>query len=53
MKTLKNPVSGQIKRVSDGEARELARYGWQYVPKAAWKAHKAEGLRLAAKGRRV
>lgn len=53
MKTLKNPVSGEIKRVSDDQARELARYGWRYVPKSAWKAYKADGLRMAARGRRV
>lgn len=53
MKCVKADTTGEVKRVDGREARRLVAYGWRYVPKAEWKAYKANGLRLAAKGRRV
>lgn len=38
MKCMRNPTTGEVKRVQDPEASRLARYGWQYVPKSVFKA---------------
>ncbi len=37
MKCMKNPITGEIKRVTEAEARKLARYSWVYVSKGEWK----------------
>jgi len=44
MKCLLNPISGEIKRVPDHEARKLAGYGWVYVAKNQYKAWKAKEI---------
>ncbi len=51
MKCLRNPITGELKRVSEPEGRRLAAYGWTYVPKGEWKrAHRPDyaGMRQAA-----
>ncbi len=37
MKCVKNPITGEIKRVTESEARKLARYSWVYVSKGEYK----------------
>lgn len=37
MKCLRNPVTGELKRVHDHEARKMASYGWLYVTKGEYK----------------
>jgi len=39
MKCIKNPATGDIKRVPDQEAFSLAEEGWGFCPKHEWKQH--------------
>lgn len=39
MKRLRNPTTGEIRRVPDHQAKHLASYGWTYVSKGEWKRH--------------
>jgi len=39
MKCLRNPVSGEICRVTETEAKRLASYGWEYITKGEYKRH--------------
>lgn len=56
MKCLRNPMTGELKRVPEHEARKLAAYGWTYVTKGEWKrsvqpnltAIKAQAASIAA-----
>jgi hypothetical protein len=38
MKTIKNIKTGEIKRVTDKEADDKVKYGWEYTPKSEWKS---------------
>ena len=40
MKCLKNKETGNIIRVDDKQAYQMAGHTWQYVPKSEWKATK-------------
>lgn len=62
MKCLRNALTGEIKRVTDNEAKHLASYSWRYVPKSTWKRSQGvigskprlyEGLRQPQPIRRV
>lgn len=37
MKCVKNHLNGEIRRVTEYEAKKLAAYGWTYVTKGEWK----------------
>lgn len=37
MKCIKNPVSGEIKRVDEYTAKNYVKYGWVYVTKGEYK----------------
>ena len=37
MKCVRNPITLQIKRLSEYEARQLVAYGWEYVSKGEYK----------------
>jgi len=49
MKCLLNPVSGEVKRVPDSEARYLASYGWVYIPKAKYRDLMGQRTKLVLK----
>lgn len=49
MKCLRNPMTGEVRRVSDKEARHLASYGWTYTTKSVWKAEVRNKYRVGAK----
>lgn len=53
MKCVKNPTTDEIRRVNDSEALSLLRYGWYYVPKAAWKAQRKRPLQAQPLRRRA
>lgn len=38
MKCMLNPISGEIKRVLEHEAKHLASYGWRYLSKEQYKS---------------
>lgn len=48
MKCLRNPLTGEVKRVQDPEASRLARYGWHYVTKSVFKAWVIENAKRKA-----
>jgi hypothetical protein len=37
MKTIKNILNAEVKRVSDDKAEEMTKEGWDYCPKSEWK----------------
>jgi len=39
MKCIKNPATGDIKRVPDQEAFDLVKEGWGFCPKHEWKKY--------------
>lgn len=50
MKCIQNPISKEIRRLSNDEAAyNVIYYRWVYVSKAQYKAQKAEGLRQAVR----
>lgn len=38
MKCILNPTTGEIKRLSEAQARNYVKYGWQYTSKSRYKA---------------
>lgn len=40
MKTIKNTRTGEIRRLKDGDAEEMTKYGWQYTTKSEWKMNR-------------
>lgn len=38
MKCVQNPISLEIKRLTEYEAKKLVAYGWVYISKGAYKA---------------
>ena len=51
MKCVQHPISGEVKRVSESDARRLVGYAWRYVPKQAYKDWKAKELTQAVRRR--
>jgi len=51
MKCVQHPISGEVKRVSESDARRLVGYAWVYVPKQAYKDWKAKELTQAVRRR--
>lgn len=47
MKCMQNPVTGEIVRVTDKEAKRLYSYGWKYIPKEVWKKLRVKALAKA------
>lgn len=41
MKCVKNPMTGEVRRVADDEAKRLAYFGWEYISKTEWKGENA------------
>lgn len=48
-KSIRNPATGETRRVSDAEARQLTDQGWQYISKGDWKRARSaqEATRVA------
>lgn len=51
MKCLRNPITDEVRRVSDPEARHLASFGWVYVPKSVYKRRQADKAVAGMKAR--
>ena len=52
MKCIKNPITGEVKRLDEAKAKRLVRdYAWAWASKQAWKDWKAKELTQAVRRR--